>query len=1002
MSVNLGTAQGYLDLDISKFQMGLRNALAESQGTFKKMESDIGSSLKSVGQKMTSVGKSMTTYVTTPIVGAGAAAVKTAADFDTGMSKVQALSGATGKELDQLRDKAKEMGAKTKFSASESADAFGYMALAGWKTADMLDGIEGIMNLAAASGEDLASVSDIVTDSLTAFGMSAQDSAHFADVLASAMSNSNTDVAGLGEAFKYVGPVAGAFGYTVEDVSVALGTMANAGIKGSSMGTALRQALVQLTSPSETAAMYMKQFGISLFDANGNTKDLMTIMKDLRGTFKTTAIDIEGATKAAEMGDDAWAEYAAGLGLPRDEQEKLTAVTEIFGARSMPAILSIIQASDEDFNSLTESIYGASDAFDGAGTAAGMSQKMMDNLNGQITIIKSTLEGIAISIGEILMPKIRDIVKDLQGFLDKLNSMSKEEKEQMIRIAGIVAAIGPLLMIFGKLFTTAGTLVTTFRVLSTSFAATEGGFAALKVALGGISAPVLAVVAVIGVLVAALKHLWDTNEEFRNKISEIWGGIVDRFNEFCQGIVDRLNALGFNFNDITEVIGALWDAFCNTLVPLFEVAFSEIAVILDSVLTILTGILDVFIGVFTGNWDQVWNGVKGIFEGIWNGLEGTFNTVIDGILKTLEPFITAFGTSWEKLWDDVTGFFKNTWDGIVSFFVELPGNAKQWLDDFINAVIEFFNKLPYNVGLFIGETAGKVASWGVEMVDKANETGKNFLDGASSFLQQLPGKAKSFNDDMLSNAKRWATDMASNAKSAGSNVLNNVVNFVKQLPGKFSSFLTETLSSIASFATTAPQRMYNAAMNMFNMIVNTLKKLPIKMLSIGRDLITGLWNGITGAGDWLRNQISGFANGIIDGFTSSFQIGSPSKLMSDMVGRWLPPGIAEGFEKGMPAMLKDMTGEINDGMKEMGRNIVAPSVSISGMMNLEGFGGANGSYGIASLIDYKLLSEMIWSLLRDAPISPVVNVEMQDGDVYLDNERVGRTVAPIVSRVQAL
>lgn len=1002
MSVNLGTAQGYLDLDISKFQMGLKSALAESQETFKKMESDVGKTLKSVGDKMTSAGKTMTKYVTVPIAGAGAAAIKTAADFDEGMSKVAALSGATGKELDQLRDKAKEMGAKTKFSASESAEAFGYMALAGWKTSDMLDGIEGIMNLAAASGEDLASVSDIVTDSLTAFGMSAKDSAHFADVLAAAMSNSNTDVAGLGEAFKYVGPVAGAFGYTVEDVSVALGTMANAGIKGSSMGTALRQSLVQLTSPSEKAAMYMDAFGISLFDANGNTKDLMTIMKDLRKTFKMTAIDVEGASKAAEMGEDQWMEYAAGLGLPIDEQEKLTAITEIFGARSMPAILSIIQASDEDFDSLTKSIYGASDAFDGAGTAAGMSQKMMDNLNGQITIIKSTLEGIAISIGEILMPYIRDLATRLQGFLDKLNAMSKEEKEQMIRIAGIVAAIGPLLMIFGKLFTTAGTLVTTFRVLRSSFVATEGGLAGLKVALGGVSAPVIAIVAVIATLIAAFKHLWDTNEEFRNKITEIWGGIVERVNEFCQGIVDRLNALGFEFGSITDVIGAIWDAFCNTLAPMFELAFSEISVILDTVLTILTGILDVFIGVFTGNWDQAFNGVKTIFEGIWKGIEGTFKNVVDGILKMFEPFLKQIGTSWEEVWTNVINFFNDTWEGIKKFFTDLPNNAREWLNKFINVVIEFFKKLPYNVAVFIGETLGKLARWGVDTVNKAKETGKNFIDGFFGFFKQLPDKVKTFADNALNKANSWASSMVSNAKTTGSNFLSGFVNYAQQLPGNASSFFNSTVDKLSSFARQAQNGMHNAATGMYNKFVNALFSLPSEMYSIGSNIVEGIWDGINNSASWLYDQVSNFANNVVTSFMNSFQIGSPSKLMSKMVGRWLPPGIADGFEKGMPSMLKDMQDEINDGMKELGRNVTAPAIAISGSVSMGGFGGDGGSYGISSLIDYKLLSEMIWSLLRDAPISPVVNVEMQDGDVYLDNERVGRKVAPVVSRLQVV
>lgn len=466
MPANVGTARGYLDIDITKFSQGLVEAvaLADSQGA--KLEASLGKKMQGVGNKMQTVGKSMSMYVTAPIAAAGAAAIKVTADFDEGMSKVQALSGATGQELDSLRDKAKEMGAKTKFSATESAEAFQYMALAGWKTGDMLNGIEGIMNLAAASGENLGSVSDIVTDSLTAFGMKAEDSAHFADVLAAAMSNSNTDVAGLGEAFKYVGPVAGAFGYTVEDVSIALGTMANAGIKGSSMGTALRQSLVQLTSPTESAAAYMEKFGISLYDSQGETKDLMTVMQDLRSTFGQTAKealagagDLGELQEAIENNEDAWYEYADSLGLPADAQEKLTAITDIFGARSMPAMLSIINASDEDFQKLTNSIYGASDAFDGAGTAAGMSQTMMDNLNGQITIIKSTLEGFAISIGEILMPYLRKFASGLQSLLDRFNSLSREQKEQIVKWALVAAAIGPVLAILGKVITIYGKFI---------------------------------------------------------------------------------------------------------------------------------------------------------------------------------------------------------------------------------------------------------------------------------------------------------------------------------------------------------------------------------------------------------------------------------------------------------------------------------------------------------------------------------------------------------------
>ena len=257
MAIDVGSAVGYLDLDISGFLNGLRNAQDEVQNA----STTITGKLDSVGTKLTSVGTKLTATVTTPIVGLGTASVKTASNFESAMSKVSAISGATGDDLLRLNEKAKEMGASTKFSATESAEAFQYMAMAGWKTEDMLDGISGIMDLAAADGLDLATTSDIVTDALTALGMTAGDSAHFADVLAAASSNANTNVSLMGESFKYVAPVAGAMGASAEDLSIALGLMANSGIKGSQAGTSLKNALVNLTNPTEQQAAAMQKLG---------------------------------------------------------------------------------------------------------------------------------------------------------------------------------------------------------------------------------------------------------------------------------------------------------------------------------------------------------------------------------------------------------------------------------------------------------------------------------------------------------------------------------------------------------------------------------------------------------------------------------------------------------------------------------------------------------------------------------------------------------------------
>ena len=241
----------------------------------------LGETLQSAGDKISGVGQKLLP-VTAGVTALGTIAVKTGADFDSAMSKVAAVSGATGSEMDALREKAHEMGSKTKFSASEAADAMNYMAMAGWKTNDMLSGIEGIMNLAAASGEDLASTSDIVTDALTAFGLSASDSGHFADILAAASSNANTNVSMMGETFKYAAPVLGSLGYSAEDSAIAIGLMANAGIKSSQAGTALRSAITNLAKPTDTVASAMEQYGISLTDSSGKMYSLRELMEQLR------------------------------------------------------------------------------------------------------------------------------------------------------------------------------------------------------------------------------------------------------------------------------------------------------------------------------------------------------------------------------------------------------------------------------------------------------------------------------------------------------------------------------------------------------------------------------------------------------------------------------------------------------------------------------------------------------------------------------------------------
>lgn len=325
--------------------------------------------------------------ISTALGAGGIAATKVGSGFEAAMSKVSAISGAAGSDFALLSDKAKEMGAKTKFSASESASALQYMAMAGWDTKAMLNGIDGIMNLAAADGLDLATTSDIVTDAITAFGLKASDSSHFADVLAKASSSANTNVSMLGESFKYVAPLAGTMGYSVEDISLALGLMANASVKGSMAGTSLKTALANLAAPTDEMCGVMEKYNLSLADSEGKALPLVEVLKKLREKF-------------------------GGL----SEEEQAAAASTLFGKEAMSGMLAIINSSDSDFKNLQENINNAD------GAAESMAETMQDNLQGQITILKSGLEGLGIEIYEDLQEPLMNAAIKAQEYVGKLTT----------------------------------------------------------------------------------------------------------------------------------------------------------------------------------------------------------------------------------------------------------------------------------------------------------------------------------------------------------------------------------------------------------------------------------------------------------------------------------------------------------------------------------------------------------------------------------------------------
>ena len=734
------------DGTISKDQYdALQREIIETENELKRLEeqanqsatalqkiSATGEKLKDVGSNIEGAGKKLLP-VTATVTALGTASVKTAADFEASMSKVAAVSGASGKELEDLTAKAREMGSKTKFSASEAAEAMNYMAMAGWKTEDMLSGIEGVMNLAAASGEDLATTSDIVTDALTAFGLSAQDSGHFADVLAAASSNANTNVSMMGETFKYCAPIAGALGFSVEDTAEAIGLMANAGIKSTQAGTSLRTIMTNLSGEVKICGENIGEVTVATTNADGSMRDLSDILADCRTAF-------------------------SGL----SESEKAAAAESLVGKNAMSGFLALMNAGEGDIAKLS----GAIDNCNGA--AQNMADTMNNNLEGQLTILKSQLQELAISFGEILLPAVKKIVGWVQGFIDVLNSLPDGVKETIVTVALIAAALGPVLIIIGKIITAVGTIMTIVPKVVGVIKAVKTAFLALNATM--LANPIVLIIAAIAALVAAFIYLWNNCDEFRQFWIDLW-------------------------ESIKEIAVAVWEA----LKEFFAAAWEFIKTTAET----------------------VWNGLASFFTGLWEGIRNTFTTVVNAISNFLSTMWNTIKSVAETIWNAISTFFTTIWNGIktvvttvvtaISTFLTTAWNTiKTAITAVLNAIKTVFstvwNAIKNVVTTVVNGIKNTITTvWNgikntVTTVVNAIKTAVSaafsvMWNGIKNTISGIYNTIK----NGFTNAVNFIKNLAASAFSWGADIINGIVNGIKSCIGKVKDAVCSVADTIKSF-----------------------------------------------------------------------------------------------------------------------------------------------------------------------------------------------------------
>ncbi|NBH78585.1 phage tail tape measure protein [Clostridiaceae bacterium] len=913
---------------------------AENSSVALQKIGQVGDKLQAVGDKVSGVGETLTKSVTAPVVGLGTAAVATAANFESSMSQVQATMGITKDSMstvngesvntmDTLSALAKQMGSETAFSASECAEALNYLALAGYSTQEMCDTLPTVLNLAAAGGIDLASASDMVTDAMSALGMGTDEATTMVDQMAKTSSTTNTSVAQLGDAILTIGATAKSVKGGTAELNTALGILANNGIKGAEGGTHLRNVILSLQNPTDKAAACMEQLGVDVYDSEGNMRSLNDVLGDLN-----TSMD--GMTAA----------------------EKSNIIATIFNKTDLAAVNALLANTGETWDDLQQSIIESS------GAAQQMANTQLDNLQGQLTILKSALEGLAISIGEILFPVIKNIVSGIQGFVDWLNNLDEGTKQTIVTIGLIVAAVGPVLIVIGKVISAVGTILSVVSKIGPVIGAVKTAATGLFTVLA--ANPIALVVAAIAALIAIFVVLWNNCEGFRefwiglweaiksaaiavwealssffqgaweaivNLAQTIWGGIGDFFSGLWEAISSTAQAV---WNAISGFLSGLWSGIVSAaqsiwggIIEFFSGLWQGISTtaqtVWNAISTFLSGLWTSIVNIA----QTIWNGIVTFFSGLWEGIRATAEAVWNGISTFLSTLWTTISTAAQTIWNGIKEFFAGAWEAISSTAQAAWNGIKEFLSGIWEAIKGVFTTALETIQTVVTgawEAIKNVVTTAMEALQTAISTAWEAIKTAITTALEAIKTAVTMAWEAIKTAVTTAMEAIKTAITTAWEAIKTAVLTVMEavrtaITAAWEAIKTAVTTVVNAIKDTVTQ-VWNAIKDTVSGIMDRLKETVVNAWNALKEAVTNVVNGI-------KEAVTGVFNGLADGVKTAMTkvldaVKSGFNFVKDHIlglgkqavgwGRDLIMGIVNGI-KGAIGAVKDAVGNVASTIK---------------------------------------------------------------------------------------